>query len=138
MEATVTFRGVACASVDPVFVDQCLDLLRVNWTHAEPLTLHFYPSGENFYSLHASIAWRGEVFAYAFPTGTGNTIALGQQIKEEKAHDHFCPGADAKRALAVLLDVHLIGRVRDKEQFIAQAGKDRDMLRDIIAQARSV
>ena len=132
MDATIVFRGSARASSNPRFVDQCVSLLNpAHWRDVGPLTIHLFPGSP----LYATIAWRNEVFAYAFPLGK-DEIALGRSGEQERASCLLCTGActNAVKALAKLLDQYLAERTENREQWMRKAGEERNKIHAVIAE----
>ena len=121
MEVTVTFKGVARPSMDPQFVDMCLGPVNERrWGDVGPITLHIFPAHPG---LYATLAWRGEVFAYAFPSKVTGCIHLGQSSKDEESHVCY-DDSESVKALATLLDQYLQEQMKRRERWLKKATED--------------
>lgn len=133
MSATVTFRGTAGASDNPRFIDHCIGLLNpAHWKGTEP-TVHIYPA-----PFHATFAWRGEVFAYAFPSKKTDCILIGLTEREEACSPFPCPAGMYSRAvkvLAQLLNAFLDQESKSNEQRLRRLAKDKEEVQKILAEA---
>lgn len=133
MSRIVVFRGIARASDNPEFIDHCIGILNpAHWKGTEP-TVHIYPS-----PFHATFAWRGEVFAYAFPSGKRDRILLGLTGQEEACSPYPCPGgtySGAVSALAQLLNVFLAQESESSEQRLRWVARDKEEIQKILAKA---
>lgn len=123
------FRGAARASMNPTFVDQCLDLTNpVHWKNVGPLSLHFFPDGHD---LRATIAWLNEVFAHVFPGPEEDLIKLGYTSEEAVSNEYRC--RVARIELARRLAEYLNGKMREREGWARKAEADCAELGAIIA-----
>ena len=132
----VYFGGCARASAAPEFVDHCITVLNDAWWKGDVQpTVRLVPGSP----LLATFAWRGEVFAYGFPS-SGVFVRLGasNDLAESEQYSAAEGGGQAISALMSLLDNHLANQIARSESRREVARSDQRHLSEAWKETKKI